>query len=804
MMEKILYELPLRVVRDNECNEMFRRRSGGGWYSGDGTYSIPLDGDDSFGSSKKTKTFWLFSDTHICDDLDTKTFEVIGDRMINHSVAIMNETNNKKPNFNDMSFRWGYKGDFSCTNIFGERMWALDGISIDNTIYIFMLQKDGDGNSGVWQVQIPIKDNDIDLKNYKKRHTPLFYKDKDVEIRLGIAILDNTRMSGSLNPDGYVYVYGVKRKPNLAPRDLIVARVKREDFIDFSLWEYYDGKDWISDFGILQSDTVGFSNVKDMAFHCSVTPLSTGIYKGKYMLINMKRQKQPVVVYRIGETPIGPWSESIPCHYVDEVEAYDIRENLVYNAKAHPHLSEKNELLVSYCVNVNQPDIKTNDKNRARFIRIKLDEISNEASLYLVSEDKKATSSGYKDSENLLSSNFKKMSQKWIDDTKEDKWIQIDLGKKYYVSRWNIIHLGETGENRDLITKDFSLHFSYTGFKWYLIDEVKDNTLNRTDRRIPEIGARYWRVSIEKSNQINTSFASLFNVNLYGRTVKSWGRRPSIDICYDKEVTVGNGDNPQYIVDNNTATKWESNTIDITKQWFEINLGGKHNIFKWILKTASLNGEKVVYNISDFDVMVSTDRKNWTTIDSITYNIGAIIERETRKIPAQYVKVKINKPTQSEEHKARVYGFEVHGYPLVKHDDLARDCKYQSSGYDYIYPVYQAFDNDIKTKWADSQESNKWIAVDLEEIKTISRWVVKHAGYGREDASRNTKDFRLQKSLDGKSWIDVDVVTDNTENVTDRKVTSFSAKYIRLLITAAMQSDCVDNKARIYGFELYS
>lgn len=106
------------------------------------------------------------------------------------------------------------------------------------------------------------------------------------------------------------------------------------------------------------------------------------------------------------------------------------------------------------------------------------------------------------------------------------------------------------------------------------------------------------------------------------------------------------------------------------------------------------------------------------------------------------------------------------------------------------------------SKWcSNSSSSAKWLAVDLGAEYTIDRWVVKHAGAGGESTSYNTRDFRLQMSKDGKTWTDVDVVSGNTLSTTDRTVTAFTARYVRLYITKPTQGS--DVAARIYEFEVY-
>lgn len=108
-----------------------------------------------------------------------------------------------------------------------------------------------------------------------------------------------------------------------------------------------------------------------------------------------------------------------------------------------------------------------------------------------------------------------------------------------------------------------------------------------------------------------------------------------------------------------------------------------------------------------------------------------------------------------------------------------------------------AFDgNETSTKWCQNVAGPKWLAIDLGSPKTICEWRVKHAGF--ESENYITKDFSLQK-FDGTSWVDVDVVTGNILNTTDRLVTPFVAQKLRLYITNSGR----DNAARILEFQLF-
>ncbi|KNY27845.1 Carbohydrate binding family 6 [Pseudobacteroides cellulosolvens ATCC 35603 = DSM 2933] len=112
-----------------------------------------------------------------------------------------------------------------------------------------------------------------------------------------------------------------------------------------------------------------------------------------------------------------------------------------------------------------------------------------------------------------------------------------------------------------------------------------------------------------------------------------------------------------------------------------------------------------------------------------------------------------------------------------------------------------AVDGSNSTKWCHVNGiSGEWLKVDLGVNYDISRWVVKHAGVA-EAIKFNTRDFTLQKSDDGNVWTDVDAVHGNQQNISDRNIPTFTARYVRLNINTATQDN--SGGARVYEFELW-
>ncbi|MBB6636006.1 glycoside hydrolase domain-containing protein [Cohnella thailandensis] len=114
-----------------------------------------------------------------------------------------------------------------------------------------------------------------------------------------------------------------------------------------------------------------------------------------------------------------------------------------------------------------------------------------------------------------------------------------------------------------------------------------------------------------------------------------------------------------------------------------------------------------------------------------------------------------------------------------------------------------AVDGRTDTKWCDNTAKNKkWLKLDLGQVYNINEWVVKNAAIGESSNSPfwNTKNFRLEKSEDGVTWEDVDVVRNNAQTIVDRYVPTFSARYVRFYVDNGAYDS---NTVRLYEFEVY-
>lgn len=336
--------LSFRVEAAPEWTKLFKRN--GPWFGGDGIFFIPKSGNDH---EEKVENILLFSDTMVGDIKDSVLQP--GYRMMNNSMAFLKGREPLETNI-EFSIAKDEVGkekaifipDFPISEE-GEYYWLGDGFVHPETgdTHIFAYRvSDCTPEDGCWflvhggaLITVP-KGSEFPYLDQKHRILPFFFPMIDGEFgSFGAGVYVNTVAAGAPYPDGYIYIYGVK-DPN---KQMLVARVKSDQFEIFEAWRFWDGDGWNPDFMASASVIDAVSN------ELSVTPLPNGQWLAVFQVNGMS----PKVGISVGESPVGPF-EPIQ-------EIWDCSDDLkepeffAYNAKAHPSISNPGELLISYNVN---------------------------------------------------------------------------------------------------------------------------------------------------------------------------------------------------------------------------------------------------------------------------------------------------------------------------------------------------------------------------------------------------------------------------------------------------------------------
>lgn len=337
------------------------------WLGADGIFSIPLDGNDNWGSAnKKSGTCFVFSDTMVgTADPETKRFRDAN--MVNHSTAILTkyEPTQQTDREDTIRFFYGKQGNGTRTNLFGTKYWLQDGIVINSKLYLTAFTPDGRWKpTQIDLLTIPVVSSEaVDWQNVTvAERFPLFAENEQFQLVFGIGILDST------TKDGYVYVYGYRDTLRGGRKHLVVARVKPESYTDGEQWRFWDGKDWVKDI------TVAFQDEATLAERVSTELSVTPIGRDRYLLVFMQDVMSDRLAYKVGNSPVGPFGKTIVFHRASEPQTMG-SPIYAYNAKAHPHLSAPDLLLISYNVNRLNSLPRNTDEYRPRFIELRVSDV---------------------------------------------------------------------------------------------------------------------------------------------------------------------------------------------------------------------------------------------------------------------------------------------------------------------------------------------------------------------------------------------------------------------------------------------
>ena len=332
----------------SEWDEMLRRNSG--WIGADGVYAVPLNGVETPGKANETETLFWFSDNiwgKIEDDTLVDNWE-----MANNCVAYLK---GGSPDASKMEYFRRQDAEGKTLSMFeaktpnaapGEYYWLGDGYfnhALDSTIYIFAYRiKNIPGgiypfdDVGLSLIALP-KNSRPPFDGQRQLDVPYFFKDSKGQgkVVFGISVLANTVGAGAPNPDGYIYVYGI-RGPK---RELIVSRVEDKQFENFDQWTFWNGEEWTKDVHSSAALTNRVSNEMSVSF----------MEDGRVIAAYQLDTNSPDIMIQAGRRPEGPFQLAKKIWSTPEI--YEDLDFYTYNAKAHPHLSKPGELLISYNVN---------------------------------------------------------------------------------------------------------------------------------------------------------------------------------------------------------------------------------------------------------------------------------------------------------------------------------------------------------------------------------------------------------------------------------------------------------------------
>ncbi|PEZ02897.1 hypothetical protein CN326_19070 [Bacillus sp. AFS018417] len=342
----------------------------------------------------------------------------------------------------------------------------------------------------------------------------------------------------------------------------------------------------------------------------------------------------------------------------------------------------------------------------------------------------------------------------------------------------------------------------YQEYPWdpYQSDEVQDQKLEDIIGKYPQsvfiTGHIHYPLTLP-STFYNKQYFSMVRDG----AVKDSGQGLIIDVYADRVVINGRDFNKKSTITNWTINNYTADALAADKQApiAPTNVTTKVVTDKmvnlsWDVATDNFKGNVGVtgYDIYNGDTLIGS------TTGRTNYKVTGLTPNTTYQFTVKAKDEAGNVSESSIPLKVTTLGYDP--APV----NLALNKTVTSNGSLVGFEASKAVDGSASSgsKWSSNTTGDKWLMVDLGQNYDISRWVVKHAGEGGDTLSLNTKNYKLQGSLDGTTWTDLDSVTGNVSNVTDRYIPKTNVRYVRLYITTPQNAN-ETGTANIYEFEVY-
>lgn len=230
-------------------------------------------------------------------------------------------------------------------------------------------------------------------------------------------------------------------------------------------------------------------------------------------------------------------------------------------------------------------------------------------------------------------------------------------------------------------------------------------------------------------------------------------------------------------VDGNLGTRWSSCFAD--PQWIRIDLLASSTISQVVLHWEAAYA-------TAFQVQVSNDDTNWTTLYSTTTGTGGT---QTLNVSGTGRYVRMYGTARATAYGYSLWEFQVFGGtgPSCGGSNVAQGRPATASSVENAgTAAANAFDGNPGTRWSSAFSDPQWVQVDLGSSLVVCQVVLQwEAAYARS--------FTLQVSADGTAWSDIYATTTATGGTQTLNVTA-SGRYLRMNGTV---------RATQYGYSLW-
>ncbi|GAA6396522.1 discoidin domain-containing protein [Solibaculum mannosilyticum] len=246
---------------------------------------------------------------------------------------------------------------------------------------------------------------------------------------------------------------------------------------------------------------------------------------------------------------------------------------------------------------------------------------------------------------------------------------------------------------------------------------------------------------------------------------------PVRNMAIGGKATASSGDGPEQAFDGSTQSRWSSDYAD--DQWIQVEL----------VKETTISSIEMVWEAAygkEYNVQVSSDGKNWTTIHSVTDGQGGTDKFEFDPISVKFVRVNLIKRGTDwgfSLYEVAVYEDQASAKPnLALYSNVtASDFDENSNTGDFVTPD-KVVDGDMSTRWATVQDKDdQWMLIDLKEVKSFSSMDISwEAAYGSQ--------YRIEVSQDGETYTPLAEMTDGKGGLNRFNFDTVEARYVKVIM----------------------
>jgi len=252
---------------------------------------------------------------------------------------------------------------------------------------------------------------------------------------------------------------------------------------------------------------------------------------------------------------------------------------------------------------------------------------------------------------------------------------------------------------------------------------------------------------------------------------------PNCNILPIASATATSG-NATLAADGIAGTRWESDFTDA--QSLTVDLGVLSNV-----STVTIDWETA--NAKDYVLRGSVDGTTWTDIQTLTNMPAGERTDAIENIGAQYRYLKMDGITRNTAYGYSIYEFNVCDNelsPPVVCNAVVPVVATSSSGNGAL-----AIDGNGATRWESDASDPQWLIVDYGVLADMSSISI-------DWETANAKDYTVQGSVDGTTWVDIESLTDMPMGPRTDVIEDIDAQYRYLKINGITRNTP-------YGYSIY-